>query len=214
MVESVEQQNTAVSWLTVGIVGGITAVFLGYLSIWIPGPAAGLQFIGVEVGEWLKFLGVGPIRNIFYFPPITLGATIILYSFGWSNRQLQSWVWRGLGCAVALLSFPALEDIRGASQADYFSRIWMILVVWLLFLVVTGLSFRRTQSKWVQTIIYLFIAIIGIVGAMVPTWLYNEIRPTVALIMGESIGIGLGVYLNAVGHFLTAFIALLKLRQV
>ncbi|MEM7331584.1 MAG: hypothetical protein AAF490_05805 [Chloroflexota bacterium] len=214
MVESVEQKNTAVSWPTVGLIGGITAVFLGYLSVWIPGPAAGLQFIGVEVGEWLKFLGVGRVRNIFYFPPITLGVIIVLYSFGWSNRRLQSWVWRALGCGIALISFPALEDIRGASQGDYFPRIWLILSVWVLFLIITGISFRQIDSKWPQTVVYLVIAILGIVGAFYPTWLYNAVRPAVALVMGESIGIGLGVYLNALGHFLISVTALTKLRQV
>ena len=36
-----------------------TVILVGYLVVWLPGPAAGLQFIGVELGEWIKFLGVG-----------------------------------------------------------------------------------------------------------------------------------------------------------
>ena len=36
---------------------GLTAIFIGYFLVWLPGPGAGLSLIGVEVGEWIKFLG-------------------------------------------------------------------------------------------------------------------------------------------------------------
>ena len=43
---------------------GFTAVFIGYLSVWLPGPAAGLSFLGVELGEWIKFMGSLLLLNI------------------------------------------------------------------------------------------------------------------------------------------------------
>ena len=52
---------------------GLTAVLVGYFSIWLPGPGAGLQLMGLETAEWLKFMGMGTNRNWFYLPPITLG---------------------------------------------------------------------------------------------------------------------------------------------
>lgn len=211
MVEAVEERPN-VQWATIGLVGGITAVFLGYLSVWIPGPSAGLQFIGVEVGEWLKFLGVGPIRNVFYLPPITLGSIIVLFSYGWSNRRMQSWIWRGIGCAIAVLSFPALEDITGSTQAEYWPRIWWIGAVLGLAVVVTSLRFLQRDVRG-QTAVYLLIALIGIVGAMYPTWLYNAVRPTISLIMGNNVGVGLGVWLNGAGHIFLSLVALYKLAK-
>ena len=35
---------------------GLTAVFIGYLMVWLPGPGAGLSFLGIELGEWVKFI--------------------------------------------------------------------------------------------------------------------------------------------------------------
>ena len=213
MIEVAQQKSSKSHWTTLGLVGGITAVFLGYLSIWIPGPAAGLQFMGVEVGEWLKFLGVGPIRNVFYFPPITLGSIIILFSLGWSNKRFQTWIWRLIGCGISLLSFPALEDITGATQGEYFPRIWMIGFVFMLFGLVTLLGFLD-KSKVAFSLAYLLIALMGIVGAAYPTWLYNAIRPTVSLVMGNQIGIGFGVWLNGVGHAIVTIVALYKLSKI
>ena len=35
---------------------GLTAIFIGYLTVWLPNELAGLAFLGVEIGEWVKFL--------------------------------------------------------------------------------------------------------------------------------------------------------------
>ena len=210
---AVLNQNRPTHWTTFGLIGGITAVFLGYLSVWIPGPAAGLQFIGVEVGEWLKFLGVGPIRNVFYLPPVTLGSIMVLFSTGWSSRRWQSWLWRWLGVAIALLAFPALEDLMGTNQAEYLTRIWWITAVIIIAVIVTLLSYQPTKSRLSITA-YLLGAAGGIVGALFPMWLYHDIQPTLSLIMGEPIGVGLGLWLNGVGHLALTVVALYKLSKV
>ncbi|MBK7179447.1 MAG: hypothetical protein IPH82_20095 [Chloroflexi bacterium] len=48
---------------------GLTAVFVGYLAVWLPGPAVGLQFLGVELGEWVKFWVWGKIVTCFTCRP-------------------------------------------------------------------------------------------------------------------------------------------------
>jgi len=42
--------------LQILIKAGFTAILLGYLLVWLPHEAAGLSFIGIELGEWVKFL--------------------------------------------------------------------------------------------------------------------------------------------------------------
>ena len=35
---------------------GFALIFVGYLSVWLPNKAAGLAMLGLEIGEWVKFL--------------------------------------------------------------------------------------------------------------------------------------------------------------
>ena len=35
---------------------GFTIILLGYFMVWLPNRLAGLSFIGLEIGEWVKFL--------------------------------------------------------------------------------------------------------------------------------------------------------------
>ena len=75
---------------------GLTAILAGYFMVWLPGPSAGLQLIGIEVGEWIKFLGIGAGRNWFYLPPIVIGLTLALLAATWPNGRIQTWMARGL----------------------------------------------------------------------------------------------------------------------
>ena len=71
--------NTA--WRQYFITAGFTVALAGYFMVWLPQPAAGLSFIGLDIGEWIKFLPqvqsgeAGINRNAFYLPPITLSLT-------------------------------------------------------------------------------------------------------------------------------------------
>ena len=75
---------------------GLTAMFVGYFLTWLPGPAAGLQIIGLEMGEGIKFLGVGGGRNWFYLPPIARGAIVALLAAMLPNDDWRTWLARFL----------------------------------------------------------------------------------------------------------------------
>jgi hypothetical protein len=189
------------------LLAGLTAVFIGYLTVWLPGPAAGLSFLGVELGEWIKFLGVGQTRNLFYLPPITLALSLVALAATWPNGRWQTWTLRGLALAVSLLAFPALPAIRGEPTGEWALRLALIGLVGLLALL-TGLvvQLRRPRLVWGA------LAALGGVGALAPLWLYLTIRPLVSQAFGAPVGIGIGVWLNGVGHLLLAAVSLLKLR--
>lgn len=187
---------------------GLTVVFIAYFLVWLPGPAVGLQFIGVEIGEWIKFLGIGLGRNWFYLPPITLGSMLALVTLTWPPRRWQNWMMRGLAVAVSLLSFPAIEAIRFEAASEWRPRLLLIGGV-VVVTVLTGLAERWSLPGWLP---WLFLAILGIVGAGFPFWFYGQVRPLVTQVVGLPVGIGPGVWLNGVGHLLVTAVALQMLK--
>ena len=191
------------------LISGLTAVFVGYLSVWLRGPGVGLQFLGVELGEWVKFLGVGQNRDLFYLPPITLGLMLAVWTMGWPNGRWQTWAVRGLAVLVSLLAFPALEDLLGAAREQYTGRVYLIglvLAVALLSgLVGPALAGQRPWLPW------LLLALLGLAGAIAPTWMYGQIAPYVSGVIGMPVGIGWGVGLNLGGHLLVTAVAFWQL---
>ena len=111
---------------------GFTAIFIGYLSVWLIGPGAGLSFLGVEMGEWFKFLGLGARRDLFYLPPVTLGLLLAIWTVTWPQQggfDWRAWAVRALAVLVSLLAFPAIEDISGPVREQYTTRVILIGMV-------------------------------------------------------------------------------------
>ena len=48
------------------------------------------------------------------------------------------------------------------------------------------------------------IVVLGIIGTVMPTWFYFQVRPLVTNAVGVEIGVGMGVWLNGAGHLLLA----------
>ncbi|MCA9969136.1 MAG: hypothetical protein KC425_02920 [Anaerolineales bacterium] len=188
-------------WLQIGW----TAVLVGYLTVWLPGPSAGLQFLGVEIGEWIKFAGVRGSRNLFYLPPITLGLMLALSTAGWPARW-QTWALRGVAFGVSLLAFPALEAILREPRSE-----------WLLRLLLIGLvGLAAVGSRWLRPYpraVWLLLALLGLAGAALPTWRYLTLRPFLAELFGTAVGIGPGVWLNGLGHLLVTAVAAQQLGK-
>ena len=186
----------------------LTAVFTGYFAVWLPGPAAGLRFIGVELGEWIKFLGVGLGRNWFYLPPITLGLMLAVMTLTWENGRCQNWLIRGLAVTVSLLALPAVAAIRFEPASEWRLRLALIGLV-LLAALLTGFLERVTPLR----LPWLLLALLGLLGAIGPTWFYLTIRPLVSQVLALPVGIGLGVWLNGLGHLGVTAVALREIRN-
>ncbi|MBE2220352.1 MAG: hypothetical protein IAF02_02370, partial [Anaerolineae bacterium] len=173
-------------------------VFIGYLSVWLPGPAAGLQFLGLELGEWIKFLGVGAIRDLFYLPPIILGLMLAVLTMGWENGRWQTWMMRGLALLVSLLAFPAFEDVVGNYRSQYLLRVALIGLVGLT-VVLAALFGKKLVTKWAW-LPWVLLSVLGLVGAALPLWYYlSQVRPYVSGVLGVPVGVGWGLILYTAG---------------
>ncbi len=188
-----------------------TAIFIGYLMVWLPGPSAGLQLLGIEMGEWTKFFGLGVKRNWFYLPPLTLALMLLCFTVGWENGRFQTWLFRGVAVAVSLLAFPALEDLAGPSQSEYLSRVAGIGLV----VAVAGLLmlFGGQKRPWLPQLGWGVMAVAGLVGLVWPTLIYGEVRPYASELIGVTIGYGPGFWLSLLGHAAVLGLALVQLAK-
>ena len=180
--------------------------------VWLPGPSAGLQLLGFEMGEWTKFFGLGLKRNWFYLPPVTLALMLLFFTVGWQNGRFQTWIFRGVAVAVSLLAFPAWEDMTNpTSWRDYLSRIVAIGLV----LAVAGLLTLFGEKTWPQLRLvgWSLTAVAALVGLVWPTWIFLEVRPYVSDLLRLDVGYGPGFWLNALGHTAVLILALLQLAK-
>lgn len=183
---------------------GLTMILVGYFMIWLPGPSVGLQIIGIELGEWIKFLQAGARRDWFYLPPIIIGLVIALLAATWPNSDIKTWLARGLAVAVALLSFPAVAAIQLEPAREWLARLLAIALVAGIAAAGALVAARASKPSW----IWLIISAVALIGALLPTIQYVVIRPAVEEALRRLVGFGPGVWLNAGGSLLVATIAL------
>ncbi len=189
---------------------GLTAIFVGYLKTWLPGPGAGLSFLGVEMGEWFKFVGLGARRDLFYLPPITLSLILAIWTVTWSRQGWQAWLVRAVAILISLLAFPAIEDISGPVRDQYMLRVLLVVVVILVSLLT---AFWHPTGKHMR-LPWFLLALLGLLGAFLPTSIYMMVRPFAAEIMGVPIGTGVGVWLNGVGHLLVMVVSWFQIARI
>lgn len=188
----------------------LTAIFVAFFMAWLPHEAAGLSFIGLEMGEEAKFLPqvqsgeILPGRSLFYLPPVTLGLMLALTSARWPNRRWQTWAARAVAVAISLLAFPALEAL-GTEPAEW---LWRVLLIGLV-LLTAGLAAFLGEAA--ERAVWFLLALVALTGAVLPTWVYLAVRPAFATLLGEQVGIGPGVWLNLVAHLLVLRVAVWQL---
>ncbi|MDX1662808.1 MAG: hypothetical protein R3272_03380 [Candidatus Promineifilaceae bacterium] len=191
-----------------------TAILSGYFMVWLPNESAGLAFIGLEMGEQIKFLPqvkqrtLGPDRTLFYLPPITLALMLLLVSARWPSHRWQTWTARALALVVSLLAFPALEQLGVADRSEWLWRLLLILFVGGVALVVSGIGGRISP-----TLLALSLLLMAVAGAVLPTWAYFSIAPTFFEWLRRPFSYGPGLWLNLAGHLLVAALAIRQLSK-
>lgn len=190
-----------------------TFILLGYFLVWLPQPAAGLSFIGLEIAEWVKFIpkvqagNFFPSRNFFYLPPTTLAMMMAMWTAGWSNNSWRTWITRALAVLISLLVFPAFESIQGEPVSQWQIRIFFIFLVGAS--VVLAAYYSRENSRLPESVPWSYFLVVGFIGLILPLWSYLAIRPLAEAIIGGHVGIGIGLVLNFIGHLLLVLLSLL-----
>ncbi len=193
-----------------------TIILLSYFLVWLPQPAVGLSFIGLELGEWAKFIpevsqgDIIPSRNFFYLPPVTLALMLAFWTVRWSNRHWQTWLIRGTALLISFLAFPALESLQDEPASQWILRVLFIGVVGIAILLAAYYAYRKSVP---DTVPWVYFVGFGLVGALLPLWTFLAIRPIVEEILGSEVGFGVGIILNTIGNGLVVTIGLVNLSR-
>jgi hypothetical protein len=192
---------------------GFTTILLGYLVVWLPQPVVGLSFLGLEMGEWVKFVPqvrageLFPGRDVYYLPPITLGLMLALWTAEWSERRWLTWAARLLAVLVALLSFPALEAILEEAPQEWLLRMFLVGLVAIVAMF-AGLLAGAAGKRFRGLRRGLFL-VLGLAGSILPLWAFLAMSPAIEGLLAADFGIGLGLWLNTSGHLLIVLVVLL-----
>lgn len=189
-----------------------TLTLLGYLIVWLPQPVAGLSLIGLEMGEWIKFLpqvqaGSLPDRNLFYLPPVLLALMMIVWTADLPNGRWQTWLLRGLAFSVSLLAFPAIEAIRDEPSSQWLLRLVLIGLVGMA--TVISALLNRLPSITLPLLLLGFATL----SLILPTWAYLTVRPVIADLLRTDVGIGPGLLLHILSNGLILVAAISALTQ-
>ncbi|MGH2537799.1 MAG: hypothetical protein ACRDHL_10425 [Candidatus Promineifilaceae bacterium] len=197
---------------------GLTAALAGYFMVWFPQPAVGLSLVGLELGEWSKFVPavaagqITPGRTLFYAPPLALGMALALWALPWRPARWQGWLARALGAAMALLAAPSLESILEEPAVVWLPRLGLVGLVAAAALVTAWLpaGLRAAGLRWRWPLL----AGLAAAGALLPSWAYLAMRPAIGELMGQPVGFGPGFWLNGLGFGLVGLVAIRQARAM
>jgi hypothetical protein len=185
----------------------LTAIVVAFLLVWLPHPAAGLSYIGLEMGEQAKFLpqvrsgAVMPGRSLFYLPAVTMALLLILLTTFWPATR-RAWAARAIAVLVSLLAFPALEALGDPDREEW---LWRMLLIGLVILTA---SLSPRLARLPQGARWWLAAVVALAGAILPTWAFLAVRPLYSDLLRQPLAIGPGVWLNLAGHLLALAVAL------
>ncbi len=180
----------------------------GYFAPWMPHRAAGLVVNGLDLGEYIKFIPqvisgqMAVRREIFYLPLFAGSLTASLLA---SRRSLPQWVRILLGLGAILLALALLPPA------------WTPVTLQLpeFRLQTAGLIFCLAMAPAVILTRYLpdrlvlgSIGLLAIPAAILPTWAFLEVRPAIASLYRQPLGLGWGFWAELIGFLLVAFWAI------
>ena len=191
--------------LTTIIVAILALIFLafGYWGRWIAHPAAGLNILGVDLPEYVKFVpevryGNIPInRLVFFAMPVSLALGLILFA----SMQMRLSVWlRGLAGILAIpvaLSMLPPAWTPGLLMTPEF-RTQTIVIMALLAAVFLIPLWKQILPDWLRGGLFVLIGLLPIPAISA----FFKVMPALEKLYNHPLKAGPGVYFLVVGIIL------------
>ncbi len=194
-------------YLHLGLLLGLGLWAAGYWGPWVPHKDAGLIILGIDFGEFVKFLPqvrAGKIhlwREGFYLPALTLSLTLSLTAW----RKEFPWP-KAVRVLANLLAIPPalamLPPIWTPSLMLHSHEFRQQSIAIAIALAAAALSpiLGRLPAKAIGVFLIALLAI----SAAVPLWEFSRIRGAIAGIYAEKLGLGWGTVVMPLGGALAA----------
>jgi hypothetical protein len=181
-------------------VGGVVAL-AGYFGPWVEHPVAGLVVMGLDLGEYVKFLPAvraGQLtlwREAFYWPLAAVSLVYALIVFR-ADLGYRWWLRAGLvavALAAALNMLPPAWTPQRLLTPEFQQQTatMAVCLAAVLFSPFLALLPRRLTA--------VLIALLALAGAAVPVWQFARVLPEIAPLYGHTLAPGWGVYGLAAG---------------
>ena len=187
---------------------GIVAALVGYLGPWVDHPVAGLAILGLDLGEYVKFLtavrsgAVSLWREGYYLPLVAVSLTCSLSAF---RREFgYHWTLRAFLLGIAVVAALNLLPPAWTPQrmlTPEFQQQTLALGACLLAMLFS--PFLALLPRWLTaaTIVLLCVA-----ALVIPAWQFAQVLPGIAGLYSQPLTPGWGLYLMAIG-LLTVIVA-------
>ena len=192
--------------------GGLLAL-AGYFGPWVDHNVAGLAILGLDLGEYVKFLPdvrsgqISLWREGFYLPLVAVSLTFSLYTFRPELRY--RWPVRALLLATAAVAALNLLPPAWTPQrmlTPEFHQQAIALVICLTAMAVSPLL--ALLPRWMAA---LLAATLCGLAAVVPVWQFGRVLPAIGVLYNHVLWPGWGVVTMVVGLVLVAVSAVLLL---
>jgi hypothetical protein len=178
---------------------GLVLAIAGYFGPWVPHETAALTVTGFELAEFAKFFpqvrgGLVPVVRVLFLAPV-IAAAILLGL--WINRHDVRATVRvvGTGCAV-VLALAALPPYQYLFDPSYRAQL-VLAVAGVGLVLLTPLAHRLPQrGRGILT------ALLALAGGVPALWQFALLRPLIAALYGEPVGLGWGVVVCTAGFAL------------
>jgi hypothetical protein len=185
-----------------GLIGTV-----GYFGPWVPHRAAGLVILGLDLGEYVKFLpevAAGQIairRELFYLPLVaaSLSASLLAGRQGlprWSRALLAL-----VAIPLALAMLPPAWSPTTLTLPEF--RLQVIAIVVCLGMVPAVVLTRYLPNRLVLGLI----ALLALAAAIWPAWGLRQVLPAIAALYRQPLVPGWGFWAALAGQLAVAVIA-------
>ncbi len=184
--------------------GGLALAGIGYWGPWIGHKAAALVLLGLDLGEFVKFLpqvrsgAIGLQREAFYLPAIALSLMVTATAyrshtgFDWKARCGLS----AIAVSIALAMLPPAWTPTSLQTAEF--RLQTVAIIVCVCAALTGPIWSRLPRYLLGGIMI----VLAMLAAVVPLWQFIRVLPAIQIVYGRPPVIGWGPVVMAIGWLL------------